>query len=428
MDLNKIVAQATAGNCSAQSKLASVYYYGAPEASMDRGKAASWAQLAAAQGDAQALRILGNCYNSGDGVEKDPVKAVELYREAAEQGDAKALFNLGNSYESGEGVSQDIRKAFFFWRKAAEIGEPEIWFRLACNYSAGFGGTSRDSVKAVFWLEKASAQGHAQAKCDLGVHCYYGNGVRKNSKKALELWSSAAELGIRDAGSWKMIALRDLLHDPYSQSGAAFEKLIDAAESGDSTAQYELGNYYLTDGGRFGPDFFQAAAWLRKAADQGSADAQTDLGVCYFDGKGVDQDQTTAIMWYRKAAEQGVAVAQYNLGHCYHSGTGVPLDFDGAIYWYERASLQGYPPSLTNLGCLYANGEGFSRSDVDALAYYILASPFDNTALQHRQGLTSALSSEQVKQASELAQQLQARIESNTGVTQAIRWRNSSWP
>jgi TPR repeat protein len=34
----------------------------------------------------------------------------------------------------------------------------------------------------------------------------------------------------------------------------------------------------------------------------------------YDNGQGVPQDYATAVRWYRKAAEQGYAKAQFNLG------------------------------------------------------------------------------------------------------------------
>ena len=37
----------------------------------------------------------------------------------------------------------------------------------------------------------------------------------------------------------------------------------------------------------------------------------------YEDGNGVDQNFEETIKWYRKAAEQGDAAAQNNLGHIY---------------------------------------------------------------------------------------------------------------
>ena len=43
----------------------------------------------------------------------------------------------------------------------------------------------------------------------------------------------------------------------------------------------------------------------------------------YQYGRGVAQDAKQAVSWYRKAAEQGNATAQYNLGAMYQNGDGV---------------------------------------------------------------------------------------------------------
>ena len=64
-------------------------------------------------------------------------------------------------------------------------------------------------------------------------------------------------------------------------------------------------------------DYAEAVKWYRKAADQGDAAAQFNLGVMYATGQGVPQDYAEAVKWYRKAAEQGHAGAQYNLGVMY---------------------------------------------------------------------------------------------------------------
>ena len=45
--------------------------------------------------------------------------------------------------------------------------------------------------------------------------------------------------------------------------------------------------------------------WYRKAADQGDARAQRNLGICYRFGTGVTKDEVVAVKWYRLAAEQG---------------------------------------------------------------------------------------------------------------------------
>ena len=72
----------------------------------------------------------------------------------------------------------------------------------------------------------------------------------------------------------------------------------------------------MYDDGRAVPqDYAEAVKWYRKAAGQGDAGAQNNLGVMYKNGRGVPQDYVEALQWYRKAAEQGNAEAQGNLVH-----------------------------------------------------------------------------------------------------------------
>ena len=60
------------------------------------------------------------------------------------------------------------------------------------------------------------------------------------------------------------------------------------------------------------------------------------------DGEGVAKDAAEAVKWYRKAAEQGFAAAQYNLGVCYYSGEGVAKDAAEAVKWFRKAAEQGF--------------------------------------------------------------------------------------
>ncbi len=78
----------------------------------------------------------------------------------------------------------------------------------------------------------------------------------------------------------------------------------------------------------------------RKAAEQGDAVAQFNLGAVYAAGEGVPQDYAEALKWYRRAAEQGDAVAQFQLGHMYHEGEGWggPQDYIQAHMWFNLAA------------------------------------------------------------------------------------------
>ena len=85
---------------------------------------------------------------------------------------------------------------------------------------------------------------------------------------------------------------------------------------------------------------------LVERAEKGDADAQYNLGVCYYNGYGDTKDYGEAVKWYRKAAEQGHADAQNNLGVCYYNGYGVAQDYGEAVKWYKKAAEQGHVKAI----------------------------------------------------------------------------------
>ncbi len=71
-------------------------------------------------------------------------------------------------------------------------------------------------------------------------------------------------------------------------------------------------------GGAQAPSPEKIAA-LRERATKGNPEAQTALGTIYRNAQGVRQDLAEAARWYRKAADQGYAEAENNLGFLYDS-------------------------------------------------------------------------------------------------------------
>ena len=113
-------------------------------------------------------------------------------------------------------------------------------------------------------------------------------------------------------------------------------------------------------------EYEEATKWCRRAAEQGHAEAQTNLGGAYRKGLGgVPLDMVEAVKWYRRAAEQGNAVAQANLGMAYEMDDGVPLDMVEAEKWYRRAAEQGYAGGQFLLGLLYDNGLSKNRTEAE---------------------------------------------------------------
>jgi TPR repeat protein len=84
-------------------------------------------------------------------------------------------------------------------------------------------------------------------------------------------------------------------------------------------------------------DFKTASKKWRILADKGDAKSQTNLGILYFNGKGVLKDFKQAVKLLKMAGEQGDAEAQFILGKIFIDGDGVNKSYKTAKYWVNLA-------------------------------------------------------------------------------------------
>ncbi|WP_198551972.1 MULTISPECIES: tetratricopeptide repeat protein [Psychrobacter] len=110
----------------------------------------------------------------------------------------------------------------------------------------------------------------------------------------------------------------------------------------DPDKQLFLGDmYYFGDGISTGQDYDRAFELYQKAAQQGNAEAQHNLGVMYYSGKSVNQDYIEARKWFEKSADQNYADAQLSLGVIYEYGEGVSQDMAIAKEWFSKSCNNG---------------------------------------------------------------------------------------
>jgi uncharacterized protein len=88
-------------------------------------------------------------------------------------------------------------------------------------------------------------------------------------------------------------------------------------------------------------DYAQALKEWRPLAEKGNAQAEFNLALLYFDGKGVPQDFEQAAEWFAKAADEGYTRAQRNLGEMYAIGQGVKKDFVQSYKWLSLCAVSG---------------------------------------------------------------------------------------
>ena len=148
--------------------------------------------------------------------------------------------------------------------------------------------------------------------------------------------------------------------------------LRDAIAAGLPNAQYELA-MRLFEGRGAPKDQPAAARWFERAASAGLAPAQYRLGSMYEKGIGVTRDPAAAKRWYLKAAEAGNARAAHNLAVMSADPGGGEPNYPEAAKWFRKAAELGVRDSQYNLAILYARGLGVEKDLGQSWVWFSLA-------------------------------------------------------
>ena len=167
----------------------------------------------------------------------------------------------------------------------------------------------------------------------------FGAVVPSSIGSVMKEWEAAAESG-HAVAQYNVGHVYDLGSVPggikRNQKVAAqwFQK---AASQGEAKAQFEVGILHENRG-----DFVSALVSFRKSAAQGNPSSQSLLGAWYENGKyGATADLSTAVAYYMLAANQNHPIAQKSLGVCFFLGRGVARDRALASKWLKKAAAQG---------------------------------------------------------------------------------------
>ena len=179
----------------------------------------------------------------------------------------------------------------------------------------------------------------------------------------------------------------------YPEAAALFTK---AADQGDATAQFEIGTMYMSGKG-VEKNCATGVASLLKAADQNFSPAHGALGAMYRDGICVGRDDPTAVTWLLKAANTDDAAAQFLLAQMYAAGRGVAPDDKMAMAWFLKAAnhqiattefhAQALKPVVTSaqtsVGVMYLAGKGVNPDYGQALNWLQKAANGGNPDAQY---------------------------------------------
>jgi uncharacterized protein len=290
---------------------------------------ARWRRLAA-QGDPRGQVNLGLHYALGEGVRADRRRANRLYRLAAAQGNAVAMHNLGVVYANGRGVRRDDSKAYDWYLRAARLGH-----RDACYRALDLIEEERVQHRlraALACLRSIAAAGDVDAQVTYGVHCFEGNGVRRDWPQALHWYGLAAAAGDTHA-LFNLGHMHRNGHGVPADRDAAMSFYRRAAARGHARSAEWLARCH--EGTR------REFVWWRRAVALGSTDAMWSLALRYRHGIGCRTDLPKCVALLRRGASKGDLDCACFLAQCLATGTGVRRNPRAARALYVKAAA-GY--------------------------------------------------------------------------------------
>lgn len=135
-----------------------------------------------------------------------------------------------------------------------------------------------------------------------------------------------------------------------------------------------------------------------KSALNGSAESQHELGLRFEYGRGVEQDDVSAVYWYEKSADQGYSSAQYRLAVLIDNGWGHPIDKEKAFDLYKSAALKGHELAQHDLAFMYFEGSGIDKDLVQAYKWLKIAVLSGNPLMQkHLRKVRQEMTSHEIK-------------------------------
>lgn len=183
------------GNIHAQIILGDSYYNGANGFDLDKRQSIHWRQLAADKGDVRCMFNIAIMYGNGEGIRKNPKKAVYYAGVAAEMGYAEAYGQLGYYHYWGIGTKKDDVAAVECFRKSIAMGEKTVAaHNLAERYRQGE-GVEKDYAQAIYYHSMAARRKYPDSICCLGIMHTNGQGMPRNETKGVRLLRRAQKLG-----------------------------------------------------------------------------------------------------------------------------------------------------------------------------------------------------------------------------------------
>ena len=151
--INWFKKAAAKGNVEATRYMGNMYYF--EEATEDYAHALQWYLKAATAGSTDAMASIGTLYQFGGvNLEKNEKEALAWYMKAVTKGSGAAMYNIGIMYEAGRGVSKSSEEAFTWFKKSADHSYYRGIKKVSECYEKGI-GVPKNIAMAIKYMEKA---------------------------------------------------------------------------------------------------------------------------------------------------------------------------------------------------------------------------------------------------------------------------------
>lgn len=164
-----------------------------------------------------------------------------------------------------------------------------------------------------------------------------------------------------------------------------FAEFSENAQTGDAEALYQLGICY-SEGKGVEQNYQMAAKMWLQAAKQKHAFAQMRLGMLFEQGLGVSQQYAKAMQCYQSASKLNLAEAKVRLAKMYYKGLGVEQDTQKAILFCIQAAEQGDPDAQFYLATAYYRGIGRLTKNKNLAVFW-----YQQASMQNHERATEAL-------------------------------------
>jgi TPR repeat protein/energy-coupling factor transporter ATP-binding protein EcfA2 len=301
----------------------------------------------------------------------------------------QAQHNMALEYTQDQIIQKDLNAAnadenmgdfhdeIIALQDAAAHGSADADNSLGYDYANGSDGVPQDPERAFVWISKAAHLGSPVAEKNLGKLYDDGAGVAENDPTALSWFEKAwADGGYPDAAYQAGLLLlnSDTIKPDPAQAMAWFQKVVAAHGVNLADAENQIGVLYAYGEGSIKKDYGQADTWLRKAAQDGSAEAAYHLAYRYLNGQGVAPDDGQAMTWFRKAIAgkaDDTADAELQIGMLYNAGGGpIKQDYGQAVAWFRQAMQDGSSEAAYHLALRYLNGQGVKTDNAQAMTLF----------------------------------------------------------